>query len=169
MTYPATPAMAVANNNCVNPLYRGVFDLSETATGISIEESNDEDPGTWVGVGSFEAMALLVESGVQSLSGVQTYPSEEMWSAIDPSGKFETEWNRLGHVQWAFGTGEPTVVNPQPDVISVSFDPCSAFAQKNVSYVLTDGAPNESSCLVENAVIPQGTLVMRVYEIVPES
>ncbi|WP_104192145.1 hypothetical protein [Cryobacterium sp. Y82] len=160
-------AASVVMSIGVNPLYRGVFDLSETATGTSIEESNDEDPGTWVGVGSFEAMALLVESGVQSLSGVQTYPSKEMWSAIDPSGKFETEWNRLGHVQWAFGAGEPTVVNPQPDVISVTFDPCSTFAQENVSYVLTDGAPNESSCLVENAVIPQGTLVMRVYEIVP--
>ena len=153
----------------VNPLYRGVFDLSKTATGISIEESNNEKPGTWVGVGSFETMALLVESGVQSLSGVQTYPTEDMWNEIDPSGEFETEWNRLGHVQWAFGAGEPTVANPQPDVISVSFDPCSSFAQKNVAYVLTDGTPNESTCLIETAVIPQGTLVMRVYEIVPGS
>jgi hypothetical protein len=153
----------------VNPLYRGVFDLSKTATGVSIEETNEEDPGTWVGVGSFEAMALLVESRVQSLSGVQTYPTEDMWNTIDPSGQFETEWNRLGHVQWAFGEGEPTVVNPQPDVISVSFDPCSTFAQENVSYVLTDGAPNESTCLVEAEVIPQGTLVMRVYEVVPGS
>ncbi|MEB0201777.1 hypothetical protein QN354_08405 [Cryobacterium sp. 5I3] len=151
----------------INPLYRGVYDLSKTATGLAVEQADEAKPGAWVGVGSAEAMAVLVESGVESFSGVQTYPAAEMWNEIDPSARYADKWNRLAHIHWGFGTGEPVVTNPQADVVLVTIDPCSSFAQEHVSYVLSDGAQEKSACLVEKSTIQQGLLEMRIYEVIP--
>jgi len=151
----------------VNPIYRGVFDLTETTLGDAIETTDDADPGEWVGVGSYETMAVLVQSGVASFSGVQTYPSVEMWNEIDPTGRYEEEWNRLAHIQWEFGSGEPTMTNPRPDVVRVVLDPCSTFAGEHVDFVLTDDGPASSECLREVMTVQQGALLMRIYEVVP--
>lgn len=158
----------VLTTGTVNPVYRGVFDLRETEIGQAIERIDDEHPGAWVGVGSFETYALLVENGVESYSGVQTYPSEEMWEQIDPASRFENRWNRLGHVLWHFGPGEPTPRNPRPDVIQVNLDACSDFAQEHVTYVLTDAAQTATGCLEERFEVQQGTIVLTVFEVVPE-
>ncbi len=152
----------------VNPLYRGVFDLRTTATGQAIEKTDASDEGVWVGVGSYEVMALLMQAGVHSMSGFQSYPSQKLWKEIDPEGSYEGAWNRLAHIRWAFGPGEPRMSNPSPDVVMVTFDPCSAFAQKYVEYVLADTAYS-GSCLRPLDDIDQGSQVMRVYEVVAPS
>ena len=151
----------------VNPMYRGVYDLSTTRVGVAVERANDKIPGRWVGVGSYETMAILVESGVKSFSGVQTYPSAKMWQEIDPRSQYEEEWNRLGHIQWRTSTpGEPTVTNPSPDVIAVTFDACSVFAQQDVTWVLSDERKIFSPCLEQESEIKQGALEMRIYKVV---
>lgn len=152
----------------VNPIYRGVFDLRATATGQAIEKTDAADEGLWVGVGSYEVMALLMQTGVHSMSGFQTYPPEKLWKEIDPDGSDEAAWNRLAHIRWAFAAGEPRMSNPSPDVVTVTFDPCSAFAQTYVQYVLADTA-SSSSCLRQLDDIDQGSQDMRVFEVVPAS
>ena len=112
-------------------------------------------------------MAMLVESGVQSLSGVQNYPTLEMWEDIDPTSQYQEQWIRMGHIEWTFGIGQTVVANPQPDVIAVTLDPCSTFAQEHVSYVLADAAAPVSECLVQTSQINQENLHMRIYEITP--
>jgi hypothetical protein len=150
----------------VNPFYRGVYNLNETQIGQAVLEVDDSESGTWVGTGGSEVMAVLVESGVEAYAGVQPYPPEEMWAEIDPSGQYEQEWNRLGHVRWAFGEGEPVVSNPQRDVILSTFDACSDFAQENVDYVLTDNSPEDFDCLVRLDEEVQGASDMSIYEVV---
>ncbi|MEB0201778.1 hypothetical protein QN354_08410 [Cryobacterium sp. 5I3] len=152
----------------VNPLYRGVFDLNQTAIGATVHDIDAKGVGTWIGVGTYETMAVLVETGVPSLSGIQTYPSKAMWSEIDPSAHFEENWNRLGRVVWELRAGGVAVSNPYPDVIEVSIDPCSEFAQRNIKYVLTDRAETADSCLVPTAVVKQGNLTMRILTVVTE-
>ena len=153
----------------VNPLYRGVFDLSETKTGKLVTQTNDSKPGTWVGVGSNETLATLVQSGVSSFTGVQNYPSRQMWKEIDPTSRYINKWNRLAHVEWTLGTGIPTVGLAQEDLVVVKLDPCSAFAQKYVTYVLLDSEASTSSCLVRLESTQQGSRLMRIYAVVPPS
>lgn len=151
----------------VNPLYSGVFDLRETRAGESIALLEATDPSSvWVGVGSYVPTALLVESGVQAYNGVQTYPPEEMWDTIDPSGMFEQEWNRLANVNWTPGVGEPVVSNPVRDQISVTFDSCSKFAQSNVDNVVSD-IELPQACLTEVANPQQGKSRIWIYEVAP--
>ena len=151
----------------VNPFYRGIFDLNGTKIGQKVAQVNGADHGTWVGVGSYETMAVLMESGAEAFSGVQPYPPKKMWQEIDPGGTQKEAWDRLGHVRWTFGGGEPVVSNPQRDVILSTFDACSVFAQKYVDYVLSDETPESSECLHELADVKQGHSEMRVYEVVP--
>lgn len=124
----------------VNPVYQGVFDLRTTAVGRSVARIDGQEPGTWVGVGGRLTTGVLVESGVRAYNGFQGAPSRRMWAQIDPRSAYADEWNRLGGISWTSGAGEPAVSNPAPDRILVTFDSCSVFAQRRVSYVLGDEA-----------------------------
>lgn len=149
----------------VNPVYIGVVDLRQTELSHQIETINAAAPGLWVGVGGRLSTALLLESGVEGLNGFQGAPSRVVWGLIDPSNSFEYQWNRLAGVSWTAGAGEPKVSNPYPDQIEVNFDPCSSFAQRSVSYVLSEGVL-DSQCLAEmdRQVFPAGTYV--VYRVI---
>lgn len=121
------------------------------------------------GHGRYEDQALLVQTGVGSYTGVQNYPSMTMWNQIDPKGTYEEMWNRLAHVQWTPGKGEPTVTNPSPDVVIVTFDPCSEFAQQHVDYVLASFRMADAKCVTQIEQVKQGTLMMYIYDVVPSS
>jgi hypothetical protein len=99
-------------------------------------------------VGDRLPAAILLETGVEAYNGFQGAPSEEMWEEIDPSGAYELQWNRLAAINWMPGEGDPTLVNPYPDQILITFDACAEFAQDNVDYVLTDRTDLVSDCLV---------------------
>ncbi|MFB9665703.1 hypothetical protein ACFFOW_13525, partial [Curtobacterium albidum] len=150
----------------VNPLYRGVFELPEdTKAGRAIEAIEAKDPDAqWVGVGTTVQTAMLVESGVHAFNGVQTYPPEEMWREIDPTGRYEDAWNRLANVNWTLGSGEPKVTNPVRDQVLVTLDPCSSFAQRHVQYVLSD-TPVTSTCAVQVGDYRQGGLDLHIYRV----
>jgi hypothetical protein len=118
-----------------------------------------------VGLGDYETMALVMEAGVAGYSGVQPYPSTTMWAQIDPTGAQSGAWNRLAHVRWTWGSGEPVVTAPQRDAIVSTFDACSTFAQTYVDYVVTDERPLSMDCLKVLADEEQGEMDMQIYEI----
>ncbi|MFT4135084.1 hypothetical protein [Microbacterium sp.] len=160
--------VSLAGSYGVNPLYLGVFDLRETEPSRLIQELDDTEGGAWVGIGDRLTSAMLLESGVEAFNGFQGTPSAQMWEAIDPQGRFEYEWNRLAAVTWSLGPGEPVVSNPFPDLIQVTFDPCSAFAQQNVAFVLTDSSQVPASgCLTELADFPLNRTDLTVWRVVP--
>lgn len=149
----------------VNPLYVGVFDLRETEIGEEVARiALDAPDADWVGVGGYVPTAVLLSSGVNAFNGVQTYPPEEMWVSIDPSGRYEDRWNRLANVNWVEGDGEPTVANPARDQIVVSFDSCSDFAQETIEFVLTD-LEIDQGCLREVVAAAEGPSTTRIYEV----
>jgi len=152
----------------VNPVYRGVLDLNETAAGQAISAVDEAEPGDWVGVGGPAVMALVMQTGVDGYDGVQTYPSAEMWDEIDPAGSYEDAWNRLAHVRWEFGTGDPVVTNPARDIALVTFDACADFAQQHVEYVVTDTAPADAACLDEVDAVDEGELAITIYRVVKD-
>jgi hypothetical protein len=156
----------VAATITVNPVYLGVFDMRETRAGETIARIDDRDPGSWVGVGSSLTSALLVESGVRAYNGTQGAPSMEMWDQIDPEGAYTPRWNRLGHVNWIPGTGDPTVENPAPDVITLTFDACADFAQENVDYVVAE-ADVDTMCLRGLEDVPLSDTTLRIFAVVP--
>jgi len=150
----------------VNPLYRGANDLSTTATGRAVDTVEEQSPGAWLAVGDPEAMAILMQTVDESYSGVQNYPPKELWDDVDPTGRYEENWNRLAHIHWVAGPGEPRASNPSPDIVELTFDSCSAFAQEHVAHVLTDQVLDQD-CLELEQTIPQGRYTMNIYSVVP--
>jgi len=149
----------------VNPLYRGVLDLRDTATVRAIQQRDEQEPGTWVGITSSQLPTMmLVESGVTALNGFQGAPSNEMWSEIDPSGAAEERWNRLGMVSWVLGAGDPSPRNPYPDQVQMTFDACAPFAREHVTWVLSE-APIDSTCVTLSDTIQEGPTTMHIYEV----
>jgi hypothetical protein len=149
----------------VVPLYRGVLDLRETELGRAVAGVQEDRPGTWVGLDDGAVVAVLRESGVPSFSGVQGWPSDEMWHLIDPSGANESAWNRYAHVGWTADPAAPPIALPAPDVVTLRFDSCEAFAQQNVDYVATS-EPLDQPCVRELARTTGGDATYRVYEVV---
>ena len=158
--------VSMAIGAIVNPVYRGSFDLRETRAGAELLEVDDSAPGEWIGVGSQTVAALVVATGVSGYNGLQTYPPETMWEQIDPDGGDAPIWNRLAHVRWSWGTGEPAVSSPERDFIVVTLDPCSVFAQTHIEYVIADEPPIDLECLRERADIEQGSTDIQIYDIV---
>lgn len=150
-----------------NPLYVGVINLNETKAGRAIADIQEDDPGRWLGIGPAEIMGLLMQSGAPGYSGLQTYPPEGMWEGIDPSGQYEEYWNRLGHVRWEWGQGDPLVQLYRQDVIVTTFDPCSEFAQDNVEHIVTTEPPPSDACLVEMAHLTEGASEVWIYDVAP--
>jgi hypothetical protein len=149
----------------VNPVYVGVFNLNDTAAGRSVAAINAANPqARWVNVGGFLPLTMLFESGATVYGGVQTYPSPVMWRQIDPSGRYENNWNRLAHVRWKSGQGEPQVSNDRADKIVVTFDSCAAFAQKYVTNVLSDKRLSQA-CLDDEQVVTQGPTTLYLYAV----
>lgn len=122
----------------VNPIYRGIFDLRTTPMAKAVMRIDRDRPGNWVGLGDVETSAILLESGVRAFNGVQGAPPKKMWNEIDPDHRYKDLWNRLAGIGWISAPGAPTVSNPAPDQILVSFDACAPFAQNHVDYVLSD-------------------------------
>lgn len=159
-------AAAVVVGGGVNPLYRGVFDLAtQTTAGRAVSDIVDEHPDArWVGIGGYVPTAMLLETGAHSYNGVQTYPPEEMWQEIDPSGSQEQIWNRLANVNWLDGDGDPKLFLPVRDQIQVGFDGCSSFAQRNVQYVLADQQVTDQ-CLTQVRKVTQGAESLWIYQV----
>ncbi|MBB3156757.1 hypothetical protein FHS07_000441 [Microbacterium proteolyticum] len=157
--------VSIVSSLGVNPLYRGVLDLRETSTVQAVQQRDEQDPGTWVGITSSSLPTMmLVEAGVTALNGFQGAPSAEMWAQIDPTGAAEEEWNRLGMVSWVLGSGDPAPRNPYPDQVQMTFDACAPFAQDHVTWVLSE-VPIESACVALSETVQEGPTTMRIYEV----
>ena len=81
------------------------------------------------------------------------------------AGVFEENWNRIGGVIWTPEPGEPTVSNPAPDQVQVTFDACSVFAQDHVDYVLSNRTL-DSDCLDVDSRHPTQDAPLTVYRVV---
>ena len=158
---------SLAIGAAVNPFYVGSFDLRETDAGAAMIAVDADEPGEWVGVGSQAVAALVVATGVSGYNGFQTYPADTMWEQIDPDGGDEEVWNRLAHVRWTWGDGEPVFEAPQRDMIVGGFDACSDFAQEQIKYVVSDEVPPSTSCLRPLADLQQGASSIQLYAVVP--
>jgi hypothetical protein len=148
----------------VNPIHRGVVDLRSTNIGEAIAQTEKAHPGAWVGVGGADVMAVLRESGVEAYSGVQPYPSAEMWKDLDPTSSNVAAWNRYAHVNWTLSPDAPEITVPQADVLLLRFDSCAAFEQRYVKYVLT-AQPVQQGCVRLVRSIPESGTSFYIYAV----
>lgn len=150
----------------VNPLYQGVLDLRATDVGRAIEQTEAREPGGWVAIGSLGATAVLRETGVEAYSGVQGWPTGEMWDELDPDGRDRPIWDRYAHVNWTADPAAAPIALVQADVVQVRLDSCDPFAQRHLAHVLSQ-QPLDQACLLQVQTVPQGPATYYLYDVVP--
>jgi hypothetical protein len=151
----------------VNPIYQGVLDLRSTDVAQAVEGVDAGDPGAWVALGSIGATAVLRQTGVEAYSGVQAWPTDEMWEELDPDGSDEAIWNRYAHVNWTADLAADALVLVQADVVQVRLDSCDAFAQEHLDHVLSQGPVTGQRCLEQVDEVQQGPVSYVIYDVVP--
>ena len=150
----------------VVPLYRGVLDLRTSDLGRAITVVEAADTGRWLALDDGNIVATVREVGVEAYSGVQGWPSREMWSQIDPDGSDAAAWNRYATVNWTADTSAPEIELQFADVLMLRFDSCSVFAQQYVDYVVAP-ARLAQDCLAEVREVDEEGATYRIYEVVP--
>src|SRR5262249_45911978 len=104
--------------------------------------------GNWAAEG-LAASALLNGQGASSLSSYNDPVDSKAWRVLDPDGRFEPAWNRLGYIDflWDPTAREPIIENPEADVVRVRVDPCDArLARLRLVAILAEHAV-DAPCL----------------------
>lgn len=85
------------------------------------------DDGVRVIVAETQIPAMFVlAAGVSAANGIFYYPQKEMWSRLDPGGRWIKNYNRYQHLIVKIGAVEApyfSIENPQQDVIRITVDP----------------------------------------------
>ncbi len=157
----------------VNPLVFGLGDLrgTDAADKVYGVGKSAEREGTYVVADNWGVDALMVANGVPVLTGYQvTGPVAEEWAKIDPTGKYEFEWNRgASYLKMNF-TGErgsePVITNPSPDVIMITLHPCwLADSDLDVGYVISSTPDLTPRCLERQGKLTWNNEPQYIYKV----
>ena len=140
-------AVSIFTASRINPFHNSLAPITKNAIVEVIDKHDPERSRPWA---TFSATAqvrgIMVSTGARVESAVSPYPDLEFWRRFDPSGKFEQQWNRYGHVHFVVGDGEPVLTNPQSDVINVSFEPCGRNSPLGLGTYLIESDPALVPC-----------------------
>ena len=140
-------AVSIFTASRINPFYTSLAPITNNAIVQVISKHDPDRSSPWA---TFSATAqvrgIMVSTGARVESAASPYPDREFWRRFDPSGKYEEQWNRYGHVHFVAGQGEPVLSNPQADVIEVAFDPCVATSPLSAGTYFVESDPGLVPC-----------------------
>jgi hypothetical protein len=156
----------------VNPLSVGLGQSAKTSARLSSALADSLSGGRWAAHEDVRLNAVVMSSGLPTISGVYFFPDRVMWNVLDPSGVSETEWNRYAHVVFRFGVGAksdapPVIKAVQSDAIIVDIGICrlelAALGVRNIVSTKALVAP----CIGRTTVLQPGSL--HVAELKPSA
>ena len=139
----------------VNPLYRGLSPLVNPTLQANVDKVEKLVPATkshtppgWLVVGPPISFLSMIGTGAYVFNATSQYPDVSAWKVIDPSGRYESIWNRYAHIVYQPAANTTLKLSdPYVDTVIVSGSPCSpAFAKLNIRFVLAQ-TPLPYSCL----------------------
>lgn len=154
----------LVSGSFVNPVTFGLGDLRASPAAGAARQIADRAraDGTYVAADSPFVSALLFGNGVPTLTGYQSSgPDADQWRLLDPDDRFEEEWNRGAsflHMSFNHPVGtEPTVANPNPDIVQVSTDPCEVDPRLGLGRVISGGELPFPCLELESTFVWSGT------------
>ena len=110
----------------VNPVNLGLGEFNGKIS-EKLVSLDTQGGGNWASH-NFYSDALLISSGIKSISGQQSVgPNTEYWKILDPENLYQENWNRAySYITFQWNDSDvPAISNPSPDVILISISPCS--------------------------------------------
>jgi hypothetical protein len=134
----------------INPLYTSLSPITDNPVVSAMEMVDPDLDGTWLTFsGPAQLRGVMVSTGVRTYSAPSPYPDKEFWRRFDPSGAFESTWNRYGHVRMVVGDGPTKISNPQSDVIEVTVTPCGASSTIEPGTFMIEADATTLPCAVQ--------------------
>lgn len=168
-------ACAVVPVVAANPLMHGLGDLRGTPATAAVAALGTQarDSGQYWASDSTSVDALLISSGVPSLSGHQvTGPVDPQWRKLDPQQRFRPAWNRGAsylEIRWTAHRPQASVadtsiaVGNSADQIVVSVDPCVLRPAGLPVEGVIASRPLTSPCLAAHGTFRWAGVVRYVY------
>jgi 4-amino-4-deoxy-L-arabinose transferase-like glycosyltransferase len=152
----------------VHPLSIGMGASSRTGVNLRKILPNNPTGGRWAAHDDARLNAVVMSSGLPTLTGVYFTPDLAFWKVLDPTGAAKRDWNRYAHVVFRFGSGAnasavPVVTAVQDDVIIVEIGLCRPELSTLGLRAIVSSSLLEGPCVARQHVAEPGSL--RVAEL----
>lgn len=133
---PAFLLCLVLNNGPVNPLVTGLGPLLHSDATAVVGEIKRRDPGAkWMAYSSALPAQFLKAQGVDVVTGLDYVPDLAFWREFDPTGKFDSVYNRYGFSLFVMDGGSREFLLVPPVAYRLNVSPTDPLlSQHGVRY-----------------------------------
>lgn len=123
----------------INPLYKGLDILINTALANYIEEVSTEDDSKWIAYDNNMLAQYALANNASIINGIHLYPQFKIWEVLDPEKEYMDIYNRYAHINISeYEEGEEYIRLLYPDALEVNISPCDEkWDSLNVKYIIT--------------------------------
>ena len=137
MTVLGVCTVVLASSIWINPVAKGVPEITKSETMQQIRDLVKEDPqAIWLVVDmAYPATNIPAMAGADCLNTTQTYPQKKRWEMLDPEGEYEDIYNRYCHIRASLGS-KTMLELVSTDYVEVTLSP-EDLKKLNIRYIVS--------------------------------
>lgn len=130
-------AVVLASSIWINPVAKGVPEITKSETMQQIRDLVKEDPkAIWLVVDmAYPATNIPAMAGADCLNTTQTYPQKTRWEMLDQEGECEDIYNRYCHIRASLGS-KTMLELVSTDYVEVTLSP-EDLKKLNIRYIVS--------------------------------
>ena len=157
--------VVLASSIWINPVAKGVPDITKSETMQQIRDLVKEDPqAIWLVVDmAYPATNIPAMAGADCLNTTQTYPQKTRWEMLDPEGEYEDIYNRYCHIRASLGS-KTMLELVSTDYVEVTLSP-EDLKKLNIRYIVsTNDFDEKIAAGTTNIFTDSGIEFQKYYE-----
>ena len=158
-------AVVLASSIWINPVAKGVPEITKSETMQQIRDLVKEDPqAIWlVADMAYPATNIPAMAGADCLNTTQTYPQKTRWEMLDPEGEYEDIYNRYCHIRASLGS-KTMLELVSTDYVEVTLSP-EDLKKLNIRYIVsTNDFDEKIAAGTTNIFTDSGIEFQKYYE-----
>lgn len=157
--------VVLASSIWINPVAKGVSEITKSETMQQIRDLVKEDPqAIWLVVDmAYPATNIPAMAGADCLNTTQTYPQKTRWEMLDQEGEYEDIYNRYCHIRASLGS-KTMLELVSTDYVEVTLSP-EELKKLNIRYIVsTNDFDEKIAAGITNIFTDSGIEFQKYYE-----
>lgn len=158
-------AVVLASSIWINPVAKGVPEITKSETMKQIRDLVKEDPqAIWLVVDmAYPATNIPAMAGADCLNTTQTYPQKTRWEMLNQEGECEDIYNRYCHIRASLGS-KTMLELVSTDYVEVTLSP-EDLKKLNIRYIVsTNDFDEKIAAGITNIFTDSGIEFQKYYE-----
>ena len=158
-------AVVLASSIWINPVAKGVPEITKSETMQQIRDLVKEDPkAIWLVVDmAYPATNIPAMAGADCLNTTQTYPQKTRWEMLNQEGECEDIYNRYCHIRASLGS-KTMLELVSTDYVEVTLSP-EDLKKLNIRYIVsTNDFDEKIAAGITNIFTDSGIEFQKYYE-----